>query len=506
MNHIRNRLIVIFLLLVLLPAVPISLLVINLVHQSYQIGVNPQVEEALTQAVEHSRQLYQLRKNEVALQLQTLIREEVAIDPPALAAALPDDNSQWRFLSLQVYNRQGKLLNESFHGVADTIRLNSSHFTQLIKSPSPEILIANRVQNRFHAIHIIYRDNQRLFLVLNAAMSDQFLRDTDRILQVHQTYQRLILQPEFVPTRFLYAFFLIGFLFLVLAVGLALLLSRRITRPVDHLMAGAEAIGRGDLEYRIPESGNDEFGKLIRQFNRMTADLKESQERTIYLEKMAAWQGIARRLAHEIKNPLTPIQLTVQEMVDQYQGKDEGYLRLLRECHQIIHEEIENLRKLVKEFSEFGRLPELHKAGSNLHQLIEETSLLYSHLPLQLSLDAEYSDLQLDEDRIRRVLINLIENAAQAAGSEKPIKISTYGDRSKIYVSVKDDGPGISREMLARVFEPYFSTKSEGVGLGLAISRKMVEEHGGSITVSSKINRGAEFCFVLPIANEKKAE
>nr|NIR49760.1 HAMP domain-containing protein [candidate division KSB1 bacterium]NIT72093.1 HAMP domain-containing protein [candidate division KSB1 bacterium]NIX71773.1 HAMP domain-containing protein [candidate division KSB1 bacterium] len=151
----------------------------------------------------------------------------------------------------------------------------------------------------------------------------------------------------------------ISLVVILITVALAIWISRRVTQPLGELVKGTQELGRGNLDYRIKQQSQDEVGELVQHFNRMTEELKAYQEKTIYLEKMAAWQEIARRLAHEIKNPLTPIQLTAQEMVDQYRG-DDDYAHLLKECSQIINEEVENLRRLVSEFSEFGRLPELN--------------------------------------------------------------------------------------------------------------------------------------------------
>ncbi|MCB0291339.1 MAG: HAMP domain-containing protein, partial [Calditrichaeota bacterium] len=280
-------------------------------------------------------------------------------------------------------------------------------------------------------------------------------------------------------------------------VGIAVWLSRRITRPLGALATGTEELGRGNLDYRIAAQGRDEIGELVRHFNRMAGQLQEFQEKTIYLERMAAWQEIARRLAHEIKNPLTPIQLTIQEMVDQYRGEDADYAQLLRECHGIIHEEIENLRRLVREFSDFGRLPELHIQPGDLHQLIREVRALYPKQEIELELAENLPPLPIDEDRIRRVLINLIENALQADPGHHPITIRTRRREGRVEVEVEDRGSGMSAEVAEKIFQPYFTTKKKGVGLGLAITRKMVEEHGGRIAVHSTPGEGSRFVFEL---------
>ena len=297
----------------------------------------------------------------------------------------------------------------------------------------------------------------------------------------------------------MYTFLVIALSIILLTIGIAIRLSRRISEPIGELVKGTQEVGRGNLDYQVQAGRDDEIGELIRHFNGMATELKEFQEKTIYLEKMAAWQEIARRLAHEIKNPLTPIQLTIQEMVDQYSGKDAEYQDLIRECHGIINEEIENLRRLVREFSDFGRLPELHLAESDLNAFIRDIRKLYPHLNIQLQLTDQRTSLQMDEDRIRQVLINLIENASQADSGNRPIIIKTAVEKNFLTVSVTDQGKGIPEAEIEKVFQPYFTTKNSGIGLGLAITRKMIEEHNGDIFVESKVGQGSTFTFKLPI-------
>jgi two-component system nitrogen regulation sensor histidine kinase NtrY len=209
---------------------------------------------------------------------------------------------------------------------------------------------------------------------------------------------------------------------------------------------------------------------------------------------MAAWREIARVLAHEIKNPLTPIQLMVRQIQDEYRGEDAAYRQTLDECARIINEEIEQLRRLVREFSDFARMPELHPAPGQLNELATEVARLYSQRPLQLQLNPTLPPVRFDGEAMRRVLINLIENAMQASNTAA-ITMRTFHDHrsNEVAIAVEDTGPGIAPEYLPRIFEPYFSTKKSGIGLGLAIVKRIIEEHGGTISVHSETGRGCAF-------------
>ncbi len=505
MKTIRSKLILIFIGMVLLPLLPIVWLVNGLVQQSYRIGVNPQVEAALGSGVEYSRELYRIRKEHLLEALsQALSRETVQRllqNAPVLPEhfRLPESAGEWQFRSLQVYDAAGNLLRQVSAPGAPPSALNGGQFAQAAETPEGKIILTNRQENVFIAIEKRSAGGKTGYLALIAALPEEFLRDTDRSLEIYQLYRTLALSPASIPRGFLYAFVLLAAMILLATIGIAAWLSRRLTRSIGELARGTQEVGRGNLDYRVQAQGSDEIGELARHFNRMAGELKNFQERTIYLEKMAAWQEIARRLAHEIKNPLTPIQLTMQQMVDQYRGEDREYRQLLQECRGIISEEIENLRRLVQEFSDFGRLPELHLGEGDLHTLIREVQRLYPHREIQLDLAGGVPVLLLDEDRIRRVLINLVENAIQADPGNHPVVIRTRLAENRVEVSVSDRGGGIPPEAQEKIFQPYFSTKSSGIGLGLAITRKMVEEHEGKIWVESKPGAGSKFTFTLPI-------
>jgi len=505
MKKIRTKLILIFVAVVLLPLFPIIWLVNGLVQQSYRIGVNPRVEAALERGVDYSRELYQIRKIHLLETLSKtvkpeLFREILAGAPGASGKlSLLQDTGEWQFLSLRVYDAQEKLLADISRKETAPAVLDGGHFAQAGESPEGRIIITNREENRFIAIEKRAATGREGYVALIAALPEEFIRQTDQSLEVYQLYRSLSLSPISIPGSFLSAFVVITLLILLVMIGVAVWLSRRLTDPIGELVEGTREVGRGNLDYRVKQRSNDEIGILVQHFNRMAEELKISQEKTIYLEKMAAWQEIARRLAHEIKNPLTPIQLTVQEMVDQYSGENREYQQLLTECHVIINEEIENLRRLVREFSDFGRLPEPHFAEGNIQVLIKDIQRLYPHRKIQLELAEGLPLLQMDEDRVRRVLINLIENAAQADPENHLITIRTRWAKNVVEVSVSDQGSGIPPEVQKKIFEPYFSTKKSGIGLGLAITRKMIEEHGGEIWVESEENKGSKFTFTLPV-------
>jgi two-component system nitrogen regulation sensor histidine kinase NtrY len=224
----------------------------------------------------------------------------------------------------------------------------------------------------------------------------------------------------------------------------------------------------------------------------------------IRAQKVAAWREVARRLAHEIKNPLTPIQLCAERLRRHFSGAPAAAKALVDECTTTIVGEVESLKGLVDEFSQFARMPAPRTVPTNLGQLITETLTLYNGLFAEVHIARRFAEgvplVRLDAEQIRRVIINLVDNAIEAMERRGAIVVETQVDRanSVARVIVADDGPGIPQAERDKLFLPYYSTKRRGSGLGLAIVRRIVAEHGGSIDVADNTPRGTRFTIELP--------
>ncbi|MEZ5289321.1 MAG: ATP-binding protein [Vicinamibacterales bacterium] len=224
----------------------------------------------------------------------------------------------------------------------------------------------------------------------------------------------------------------------------------------------------------------------------------------IRAQKVAAWREVARRLAHEIKNPLTPIQLSAERLKRKLTDLQPGSQELLNECTTTIVGEVESLKALVDEFSQFARMPAPRAVPTDLRGLLDETLALYDGLLAGVRFERRYdpgvADVRLDPEQIKRVLVNLIDNAIEAMERRGTIAIETARDATNgfVRVIVADDGPGIPAAEREKLFLPYYSTKGRGSGLGLAIVRRIVAEHGGSVDVADNLPRGTRFTIELP--------
>jgi two-component system nitrogen regulation sensor histidine kinase NtrY len=219
-------------------------------------------------------------------------------------------------------------------------------------------------------------------------------------------------------------------------------------------------------------------------------------------QRLAAWREVAQRIAHEIKNPLTPIQLSAQRLRRRLGGRlpDDG--GLLEECTATIIGEVEGLRRLVDEFSRFARMPSFAPRPTDLQRLVESVVGLYgeTHPAVRLRADAvgELPTIEADGDQLKRAVLNLVDNAVEAGATE--VAIATRWDGGEqVQIVITDDGPGIPADLRDRVFLPYFSTKTTGMGLGLPIVHQIVSDHGGRIRVEDHAPRGTRFTIELPI-------
>ncbi len=311
-----------------------------------------------------------------------------------------------------------------------------------------------------------------------------------------------VLEFERVLTRI---FVLLVALGLGLAALLGFVVARFITRPVEAVTDAARKIAAGAFDLKVPESSSGEVGDLVRAFNRMTAELQSTTDQLIASERIAAWQEVARRLAHEIKNPLTPIKMSLETLLAASERREPRFDELFRESAGAVLEEVERLRRIVDEFSHFARLPKPELAPVSLSELAEQVLSLYATPREGVEIRSEIAQnvwVRADRDQLTQVLLNLLKNAEEALAGTGRISVRVKAADEQAVLEVADTGRGIPAEDRARIFEPYFTTKPGGSGLGLAIARRISQEHGGQLVVESEVGRGAAFTLTLPRAAE----
>ncbi len=346
-------------------------------------------------------------------------------------------------------------------------------------------------------------------LEVTFAIPDHLQLDYQELADALDVARKVAQARTALPSGYRTAFLaLVGTAALAVVV-LGVFAANRVTRRIAALVEVARSVSRGDGEARARLTGRDEMAELGVALDTMLDDLGQQRSEIEYLQRIGAWQDVARRLAHEIKNPLTPIQLAVQQCVSTYKGDDPKFKRLLADTGEIVGEEIGGLRRLVDTFRTLGQLPRVEAAPVKLLDIVEELRLDPA-LGDRLVVRAPDSPIRLRADKLllKRVLANLVENgvhAGQEAGRAGEVTVSwtaVPGARHAT-ITVDDEGKGVAAEARERIFEPYVTTKATGTGLGLAIAKKIALEHGGTLDVAATRSPagGARFVLTVPLAD-----
>ena len=295
-----------------------------------------------------------------------------------------------------------------------------------------------------------------------------------------------------------------GTLAAVLAIAMGFVLGHRLLRPLRALADAARAIALGGRRVSLV-ARRDEIGQVNTAFVAMAADLDASEQRLRQSERIAAWQELARELAHEIKNPLTPIQLAIETLQRTRETKPERFDEAFTECTATVLEEVERLKHIVSEFSQFARLPASVLQLGSLNDVVRKAAALQAEAcpgTVELHLDPGADLVRLDPERMAQVVHNLVKNAVEAtsAVATRPARIvvRTRPLGRLVAFEVEDNGEGLDDADSARIFAPYFTRRAGGTGLGLAVVSRIVAEHGGSVAVKSERGRGTTFTVSLP--------
>ncbi len=295
--------------------------------------------------------------------------------------------------------------------------------------------------------------------------------------------------------------------FSIAAALLAYTLARRIAGPINSLTEATRHIAGGDLDVSLATISQDEIGALFSSFIQMTADLKQQRSDLEKTKKLEAWAEMARQVAHEIKNPLTPIQLATEHLLRVHKDPGVDFEKVLDECTETILQQVRSLRQISMEFSTFASPEPLKREPTDIEALVREAITPYVTTPpdgvtVELEIASTLPQLEVDARLLKRTILNLVENALHALNGEGDVAIHVTSRRMNgngfVEIIVTDTGVGVESELRERIFEPYFSTRAAGTGLGLAIAKKVVEDHGGTITLESQRGQGTSVRMLLP--------
>lgn len=270
-----------------------------------------------------------------------------------------------------------------------------------------------------------------------------------------------------------------------------------LSKPLRELKNATDQIRKGDFSVHLPENGIHEMKLLKSSFNMMSHELEAIQKKLLVAEKEMIWKDLSRILAHEIKNPLTPIQLAIQRLEERLAEADANVMAILPPTIDIIKQEVENLRLLAQDFSSFAKITQPQQSSFDPAVQIMEICKPYIGAYRLLPNMQEGTLIRFDKTHFYQIITNILQNAMDASEADAPIEINLRTDKSYVVISIKDSGNGIEAEDLNRIFEPYYSTKSKGTGIGLALVKRLSEANGAVIRAKSKPGEGSEFILIV---------
>ncbi len=276
------------------------------------------------------------------------------------------------------------------------------------------------------------------------------------------------------------------------------ILANNISAPIRKLTKATISVSQGDLNIKLVNKEKGEVKDLIKSFNQMTNELQKNQVELAELERENAWKEMAKQVAHEIKNPLTPLKLAVQQLVASYREKSEKFDSIFEKVTQTILGQIENLSSIATEFSRFAKMPSLKFEKVNLQEVINDTLNLFvdEKIKITFTSSVKSSNIEADKNQLRRMIINLVRNSIQADATQ--IKIDLDSNENNFIIIFSDDGNGIIEKDRDKIFEPGFTSKEKGMGIGLKLSKRFLEGINGNIILSKTSENGTSFQITIP--------
>lgn len=499
MKRLKSRLVGAFLIVVLLPVIPLSVVMWSLLGISFDSRQGEKIGLGLKSGMEESREALRLAKEEFERDVKEVwmpwfLEQEGA--PFIAFTELADDGTMFSYISL--------LSSRAPSGNPHQTELYSWFSSTHQSEGDPNSWIGpERVGSHLAMGRYWEGEGDAGTLIFARPLDPAMVSRAEALSSAISYSEAFRVERRAVIRSYALPFVLIYLFLLAVAVGAGTVLAGRLSAPLESLAGSARRVGEGDLGTRVTVRSGGEIGELEESFNTMVCELESQRGELGRLERLAAWREMARSLAHEIKNPLTPIRLAVQEISDRYPGGDDHFAATLKECVEIVDEEVQALRNLVREFSEFARLPEPNPEQGDLSVIADEMLRLYGDDRVALSGSPPEQTAWFDHDQIRRAVINLVDNglaACRMADRSERVTLSLAALSTGVSLSVSDRGCGIAEAELNRIFEPHYSRKTDGMGLGLPIVEGIIRSHGGSLNVKSRLGEGTTFTIILPAA------
>lgn len=461
----RSKLLLAFLLVSIVPVIILAIYNRNVVEERAKESILNELKQRADYIQNHIEGQLNKNRNRSIIQASENVSNELGI------SFIVYEGTEQVFNSNEIYNRIGL-----FH-----TRLNSDAYYNLHYLRFKEYLSKERIHNYFYDSY--YRQIK--------------LNNKEYIISVNDAFNKI--KVPFSTTEIDVVIFGIYSFAVLLIVLFSTIFANQISSPIQKLTKAAEAVGKGDLSVQIHHKAKGEIKDLLDGFNKMTFELKKNQIELAELERETAWKEMAKQVAHEIKNPLTPMKLALQQLIIAYKDKRGDFDKLFDKVSGTILNQIENLSQIASEFSRFAKMPSLKIEVIDLVKVINETITIFINERIKIIFNSELQEafVEADSNHLSRMLINFIRNSIQANAKQVEIKLQNIDDNFEILIS--DDGQGIPENIRDKIFNENFTTKVHGMGLGLSLAKRFVENINGKIILDSTSEKGTAFKIIIPV-------
>lgn len=503
-SSLKTKLIIFFVFVALLSIIPQALLSITFINSSINFWMNVKIVDVLEGGMKvaltyYSDKYENLKRFQKSPHLSYLLTD-VKEDPGLVFEKVKNANPDISFI--QIFSEQGEEIlsrGEEKEGMIE-------NFSEINRKSGFLPKKEGGGRSSLRTVSTIDISGATYYVVFGIVFTKEFSEYASRITAYRSTFKQLERYRNIFRIVVITFYFLFSLPILLLSILISFLLTGEIIRPIVHLEDATKRIAEGDFSFRILARSNDELSILVDSFNSMVSELDLSRKKLLHAEKITAWQEIAQRLAHEIKNPLTPIKLSAQRILKKYAENKENFKTVLESAISAIIKEVDNLNDLLKEFNEFTRLPDLKLEVVSIKDLVAEVALIYKTLSQNIRIHYDMLDenikIRCDPTQIKQVIVNLFKNAIQAMpdGGDITVRgdVIVKGYTTYVRLQIRDTGAGIDDETKDKVFDPYFTTKKDGTGLGLSIVERIVFDHNGNIWFDTKKDVGTTFYIDLP--------
>lgn len=468
----KSKLLIAFLLISIIPVIALAIYNREVVNKRGQEAIISELKQRSLYIENH---LNSQRQKHIGRDLQTIF----------------DNAAKELNISFAVYQGIDQIYNsrEIFNQISLFDRkLNSQAHYHLNYLKFKEYLTSEKIENFNYDAH--YRSI--------------FIDDEEFIISVNDAFNKIRVSFSTVEID-VFIFGIYSFAVIIIII-ISTIFANQISYPIRRLTKAAESVGQGDFNVKIEHNEKGELKDLLEGFNAMTTELQKNQAELAELEREAAWKEMAKQVAHEIKNPLTPMKLAIQQLVISYKDKSKEFDGLFNKVSGTILNQIESLSQIASEFSRFAKMPGIKLEKIELNSLLADVANLYTDekIKIQIDCDTDQATVEADKSHLRRVFINLIRNSIQAEASRLNITLKKQFDN--FYLNFEDNGIGIIPENINKIFDESFTTKKQGMGIGLALSKKFIENINGEIKLLSSESGKTVFQISIPaVISDKQA-